>query len=275
MPPYSAQNELYTTEDVYAFPSLKKTDESVDISPPAPALTLTPSTDSHDSSVLEQLLCGGGGASLVPTNPFKHRTCAECGGACSKFQGYRKELVPTTMAAATATLFDEDESIGGGATPEKTTMKKQYYHKRCYQVKHDRDAHKVTSGLVTVVLPEFMEYLRRQEEEKTRVARQAEEEATAELERLAALLRDEHTTTPSKTRTKQHVLRASLRKRSKKMQQYVKNGFSRKKTKTKPPQPVVVWQEYTDPASGNPYWSSDGVITTWDKPTTGRILRTD
>merc|ERR1711865_1271716 len=169
-------------------------------------------------------------------------------------------------AAAANTLFDADESVG--ASQDKTTMKKQYYHKRCYQVKQDRDAHKLTSGLVTVVLPEFMDYLRMQEEEKTRVARQAELEATAELERLAALLSvGVHKTTP-RTSTK-HVLRASLVK--------IKNGFSkksllaRKKKKTKQPQPVVVWQEYTDPASGNPYWSSDGVTTTWDKPTTGSI----
>lgn len=265
MPPYSAQNEVYTTDEVYAFPSLK-TAESVDISPP-PALTLTPSTDSHDSSVLSTILCGGGGVGL-PTNPFKHRTCAECGGACSKFQGYRKELVPT-LAAATATLFDADASIGA-SLDNTITMKKQYYHKRCYQVKQDRDAHKLTSGLATVVLPEFMDYLRMQEEEKTRVARQAELEATAELERLAALLRvGVHKTTPRKTSTN---LRASLVKSAKKM----KKSLTRKKhKKTKPPQPVVVWQEYTDPASGNPYWSSDGVITTWDKPTTGRILRTD
>jgi hypothetical protein len=138
-------------------------------------------------------------------------------------------------------------------------------------VKQDRDAHKLTSGLATVVLPEFMDYLRMQEAEKTRVARQAELEATAELERLAALLSvGVHKTTPRKTSTN---LRASLVK--------IKNGFAnksvarKKKKKTKSKQPVVVWQEYTDPASGNPYWSSDGVITTWDKPTTGRILRTD
>jgi len=262
MPPYSAQND-YTTDEVYAFPqSLKKTDESVDISPPA--LTLTPSTDSHDSSVLTNIMCGG-----LPTNPFKHRTCAECGGACSKFQGYRKELVPA-MAASNTTLFDEDESVGPSQDKDTTTMKKQYYHKRCYQVKQDRDAHKVTSGLVTVVLPEFMDYLQRQEAEKTRVARQAELEATAELERLAALLSvGVHKTTPPRTSTK-HVLRASLVK--------IKNGFAKtsllarkKQKKTKQPQPVVVWQEYTDPASGNPYWSSDGVTTTWDKPTTGSI----
>jgi len=262
MPPYSAQNEVYTTDEVYAFPQSLKTAESVDISPPA--LTLTPSTDSHDSSVLTTILCGGGVG--LPANPFKHRTCAECGGACSKFQGYRKELVPA--AAANTTLFDEDDSVG--ASQDKTTMKKQYYHKRCYQVKQDRDAHKLTSGLVTVVLPEFMDYLRIQEEEKTRVARQAELEATAELERLAALLSvGVHKTTP-RTST-QHVLRASLVK--------IKNGFAKtsllarkKKKKTKQPQqPVVVWQEYTDPASGNTYWSSDGVTTTWDKPTTGSI----
>merc|ERR1711865_187313 len=87
--------------------------------------------------------------------------------------------------------------MGVGASQHKTTMKKQYYHRRCYQVKQDRDAHKLTSGLVTVVLPEFMDYLRIQEEEKTRVARQAELEATAELERLAALLSvGVHKTTP-------------------------------------------------------------------------------
>merc|ERR1711865_301507 len=120
-------------------------------------------------------------------------------------------------AAAANTLFDADESVG--ASQDKTTMKKQYYHKRCYQVKQDRDAHKLTSGLVTVVLPEFMDYLRMQEEEKTRVARQAELEATAELERLAALLSvGVHKTTP-RTSTK-HVLRASLVK--------IKNGFSKK-----------------------------------------------
>merc|ERR1711865_1355590 len=106
-----------------------------------------------------------------------------------------------------------------------------------YQVKQDRDAHKLTSGLVTVVLPEFMDYMRIQEEEKTRVARQAELEATAELERLAALLSvGVHETTP-RTST-QHVLRASRGK--------IKNGFAKKsllarkkKKKTKQPQQPV------------------------------------
>merc|ERR1712238_626254 len=69
-----------------------------------------------------------------PSAVFKSRSCAECGGKCTKLQGYKKEEVFKTILV----VVDPDT----GVEKEMQEATKMYYHKWCHQVKEYRDAHK-------------------------------------------------------------------------------------------------------------------------------------
>merc|ERR1719491_776038 len=68
-----------------------------------------------------------------PSAVFKARSCAECGGKCTKLQGYKKEEVLKTIA------FEVDPDTGEEKEMKEST--KMYYHKWCHQVKEYRDEH--------------------------------------------------------------------------------------------------------------------------------------
>merc|ERR1712238_330445 len=69
-----------------------------------------------------------------PSAVFKSRSCAECGGKCTKLQGNKKEEVLKTILVV---VMDPDT----GAEKEMKEATKMYYHKWCHQVKEYRDAH--------------------------------------------------------------------------------------------------------------------------------------
>eukprot|EP00751_Fragilariopsis_kerguelensis_P016007 CAMPEP_0170848048 /NCGR_PEP_ID=MMETSP0734-20130129/9134_1 /TAXON_ID=186038 /ORGANISM="Fragilariopsis kerguelensis, Strain L26-C5" /LENGTH=406 /DNA_ID=CAMNT_0011217359 /DNA_START=74 /DNA_END=1291 /DNA_ORIENTATION=+ len=97
-------------------------------------------TASVFDNFLDCSLCFNSGTSSFPTamNPspsavFKARSCAECGGKCTKLQGYKKEEVLKTIALE----VDPDT----GEEKEIKVSTKMYYHKWCHQVKEYRDEH--------------------------------------------------------------------------------------------------------------------------------------
>jgi len=97
-------------------------------------------TASVFDNFLDCSLCFNSGTSSFPAamNPspsavFKARSCAECGGKCSKLQGYKKEEVLKTIALE----VDPDT----GEEKEIKVSTKMYYHKWCHQVKEYRDEH--------------------------------------------------------------------------------------------------------------------------------------
>jgi len=97
-------------------------------------------TASVFDNFLDCSLCFNSGTSSFPAamNPspsavFKARSCAECGGKCTKLQGYKKEEVVKTIALE----VDPDT----GEEKEIKVSTKMYYHKWCHQVKEYRDEH--------------------------------------------------------------------------------------------------------------------------------------
>lgn len=273
MPPYSSSSQQDFGDDLYVLKSLKN--DSVDVTPP-PLLTSPPSTDSAESvfdKILDKNFCV---VVRAPTNPFKTRTCNECNGPCSKFQGYRKELVVQRKSTVTDTLFDEDESIGKSKGTKKT---KQYYHKWCYQLKQYREEHKLTSGLSSVVLEELLEHFRSLEREQQLRAILAEKETKEELERSLQAEQDQNDKENKIGQNKTDVLRSTIKKNSKKLKKSFKrvkgsvlSSSNKKSFSLMNTKPQTIWDEYTDPATGNAYWF-DGVVTTWDKPQKGTIRK--
>jgi len=97
-------------------------------------------TASVFDNFLDCSLCFNSGTSSFPAamNPspsavFKARSCAECGGKCTKLQGYKKEEVLKTIS------LEVDPDTGEEKELKEST--KMYYHKWCHQVKEYRDEH--------------------------------------------------------------------------------------------------------------------------------------
>lgn len=90
---------------------------------------------------------------------FKNRPCSECGGKCTKLQGYTKEIVDRNIV---------DDETGD----ESVVTTKIYFHKWCAQLKDYRHEHQ--KGFRAVV-HEMMDYFRALELE-AQVKREAEQQ---------------------------------------------------------------------------------------------------
>lgn len=257
MPPYSGSATFSDDHyDRFALKSLTYDSNDVALpSPPPLTMCSAPSTDSQDSvfdKLLDSNLC------KAPTNPFKTRKCSECGRDCSKFQGYRKEKV-----------FDDDGKL----------KKKTYYHKCCYQIKQYRDQHKLRYDAVMDNLVEQVRNLEREKQLRAMMlaAQQAEKEAKEKerLRRSLLGLEDDDENDNISSKRGAGLSRISTKKSIRMSKKKLKKSLKRVKgsiTSSSNKNNNKIWDEYTDSTTGNKYYF-DGVVTTWDKPKTGKIRK--
>lgn len=286
MPPYSAAVDNHdfaaSEHEMFALTSIKN--DSLDVSPPPPALCNSPSTDSQDSAFDKFL--DASNFCKAPTNPFKTRKCYECGRDCSKFQGYKKEYCQEVVGTPTTkSLFDEDESMmkeNRCTSKSGGKNKKIYYHKWCYQMKQYRDEHKRNSGFSSV-MKELLGYFARIEREKKIRAmiaaqeRQRKLDEEEEAKRMRAEVLDENSVKSMKKGVSgmfksSRKMIGSSGKSTKKLTSSLRSSVKSLSLSKKNKNNDVIWDEYTDPTTGKKYYY-DGVTTTWEKPKTGRIRK--
>jgi len=170
------------------------------------------SSNSQDSSssMLERLMDWNPCVAGMP-NPssalFKTRVCSECGGKCTKLQGYKKEIVENILV---------DEKTG-----EETIVKtKTYFHKWCGTVSDYRQDHKKSYAAVMCNLLDHFRALefeaQIEREAQLRLIKEQEEKAREE-EELAAKAQEAPLETPK---------RKSFLKRVKKSGKRMKKSFS-------------------------------------------------